>query len=366
MEHHYVFVVYLFVVYICSSIKLNKYHNGRVSRINNLMNISSNIISQRVKKDKIEPIKGYNNVGMENTIEKGEINGKCNIMIRYYDKSDIFRNSFFLSMDDKNNVKDIKEQIENLHGIPTSFQQIIYENKSLNDDIVIQNLIKDKKIKLLNLNLVTILPHIFIFGEEKLVNGYKKENNKKVQKLQKKIKYWGYLTLLNEYKKLLHHLEEKNYVICQNDIIQSFKTFDKEFEKMLHDNRINLDKIKKEIDQLQNLSRKKLMLRLGVDYPLMSNLLINRIHELINFYYLGDIKSVLKFSLFFYILYKYANYPPNVKRLFLYLTFSFLLAPCKAVYMLFHFCFFFVPRGLLFRGFTNIMSAPYQQILKCQ
>ncbi|SBT87443.1 ubiquitin, putative [Plasmodium malariae] len=311
-----------------------------------------NRVPAKISKGPNQPIKEY------------DVN-KRNIMINCYDKSDIFHKSFFLSMDEKKNIKDVKEKIENLHGIPIIFQEIIYENKPLSNDVTIEYLIKDKKIKILNFRLIPILPHLFSEEKGESFNECEKEN-KKIKYLKKKLKFYGYLTLLNEYKKLLQKLEEKNYILKSYDIIESFKTFDTEFERMLNNNNLSLDKIKKEIEELKCLNKKKLMLRLEVDYPLMSNLLLQRIKEMIHFYYLGDIKSVLKFSIFFYILYKYANYPKNVKQFFLYLSFFFLLAPCKSFYKIFHFVFFFIPRGLLFSGFTNILSASYQQILMCQ
>ncbi|CRG98925.1 ubiquitin, putative [Plasmodium relictum] len=338
-----IFLFYFFVTYICRSIKL---HDKSKLIKNNFMNISNT------------PVKTIRN---KNNLKKYDVK-KYNIMITYYDKSDIFHKSFFLSIDEKANIKDLKKKIENLHGIPTMFQEILYENKSLNDDLIIKNIIEDKKIKLLNFRLIPILPHIF--NEEKN-DEYEKEN-KKIRNLKDKLKYFGYITLLNEYKKLLKKLEEKKYIIKDVDIIESFKSFDKEFENTLKNNNISLEKIKKEIDDLRYIDKKKLLLRLEVDYPLMSSLLLDRIKQLIQFYYLGDVKSVIKFSIFFYILYKYANYPKNIKIFFLYLSIFILIAPCKYFYKIFHFLFFFVPQDILFSGFTNILSASYQQILMCQ
>ncbi|KJP89133.1 hypothetical protein AK88_01219 [Plasmodium fragile] len=314
----------LVLVSICSGVKVSRYQYGRPPKRNCLMDISASGIPHRLPKGgKGEPIKGYSSTDKcipgdkVNFANQDKPEGTCppaglwNILISCYDQWDAFRNSFLLTVDENQCVRDIKQQIERTYGIPTSFQQILYQGKSLNDNVVIKKLTK-------------------------------------------------------EYKKLLHQLEKKNYVVGEEDIFHSFSEFDKGFPKLVHAKGINLDHIKKEIEELRHVDRKKLLLRLGVDFPLMSNQLVDRFKELVNFYYLGDIKSVIKFSLFFFILYKYANYPPYVKRLFLYLSICSLLAPCKAVYMLFHFSFFFVPRGVLFPGLTNILSASYQQILMCQ
>ncbi|CRG93161.1 ubiquitin, putative [Plasmodium gallinaceum] len=332
-----------FLTYICRSIKL---HDRNKLTKNNFMSIS-NI--------PIKTIRNKNNSKENDT-------RKYKIMINYYNKSNIFQKSFFLSVSEDTNIKDLKKKIETLHGIPTEFQEVLYENKSLSDHLIIKNLIEDKKIKLLNFRLIPILPHIF--NEE--TNDEHEKENKKIKNLKDKLKYFGYITMLNEYKKLLKKLEEKKYIIKGVDIIESFNSFDKEFEKILKNNNINLEKIKKEIDDLKFVDKKKLLLRLQVDYPLMSNLLLDRIKQLIQFYYLGDVKSVIKFSIFFYILYKYANYPRNIKTFFLYLSIFTLIAPCKYFYKIMHFLFFFVPQDILFSGFTNVLSAPYQQILMCQ
>ncbi|ANQ06784.1 Uncharacterized protein PCOAH_00011570 [Plasmodium coatneyi] len=329
----------LVLVSICNSVKLSRYQHGRPLQRSCLMDVSaSGMLPRKLRKGENEPIKAYTSADKcsptdkHNFANQNNPPGRWNILISCYDQWDAFRNSFLLTVNENQCVRDIKQQIEWTHGIPASLQQILYQGKSLADNVVIKKLTKGIKIHLLNLTLVTMLPHIFP----------------------------------SQYKKLLDQLEEKNYVVCEEDIANSFSAFDKGFPKMVHAKGVNLDKVKKEIEELRHVDRKKLLLRLGVDFPLMSDQLVDRFKELLNFYYLGDIKSVVKFSLFFFILYKYANYPPYVKRLFLYLSICFLLSPWKAVYMLFHFSFFFVPRGMLFPGLTNILSASYQQILMCQ
>ncbi|GAB65244.1 hypothetical protein PCYB_052620 [Plasmodium cynomolgi strain B] len=320
----------LVLVSICSGVKLSRYQHGRPPRRGCLMDLSASGMPRRLRKGEGEPIKGCSSADKGSSADKcipsdkhnfaSQDNpaGRCppsdrwNILISCYDQWDAFRNSFLLTVDEKQCVRDIKQQIEKTHGIPASFQQILYQGKSLNDDVVIKNLTKGIKIQILNLTLVTMLPHIFPLREDNSVNEWEKKKKKK--QLEQKIKYVSYLALLEEYKKLLHHLEKKNYVVSEEDIAHSFSAFDKEFPKMVHAKGINLDKIKKEIEELQHVDKKKLMLRLGVDFPLMSNLLVDRLKELVNFYYLGDIKSVVKFSLFFFILYKYANYPPYASQ----------------------------------------------------
>ncbi|SCA48655.1 ubiquitin, putative [Plasmodium ovale] len=313
---------------------------------------------------------GINHVNKECDVRK------CNVMVSCHDNSHIFRKRFLISLDEKMNIKDMKEHIEKIHGIPITFQELLYENKPLDDNITIEHLNKGKKIKLLNLCLTTILPHIFSEDDTEGENEHEEEGDessslalserRKIKKLQNKLKYYGYLTLLKEYKKLLHKVEENNSLIRRHDIIESYKAFDIEFKKVLHNNNINFEKVLKEIDMLKNITKKKLLLRLQVDYPLMSSSLIMRIKQLVRFYYLGDINSVMKFSVFFYILYKYSDYSENVKTFFLYLSLLFLVAPCKPFYEILHFFFFSVPRGMLFSGFTNVLSASYQQILLCQ
>ncbi|CAA9986934.1 ubiquitin, putative [Plasmodium knowlesi strain H] len=369
------------LVFLCSGVKLSRYQYGRCSKRSCLMDMSISGMARRLRKEENEPIKtsinedNCSSVGKQDKISSQDNPaGRCttanrwSILINCYDQWDAFRNRFFLTVDENECVRDIKEQIERIHGIPSCIQQILYQGKSLADDVMIKKLTKGIKIHLLNLTLMTMLPHIFSSREENLTNEWekKKKKKKKKKKLEQKIKYVSYLVLLEEYKNLLNHLEKNNYVVCEEDIANSFSAFDKGFPKMVQAKGINLDKIKKEIEELQHVDRKKPLLRLGVDFPLMSNQIVDRFKELVNFYYLGDIKSVVKFSLFFFILYKYANYPPYVKRFFLYLSICFILAPWKAVYMLFHFSFFFVPRGMLFSGLTNILSASYQQILMCQ
>ncbi|OTN67973.1 putative Ubiquitin [Plasmodium knowlesi] len=262
------------LVFLCSGVKLSRYQYGRCSKRSCLMDMSISGMARRLRKEENEPIKtsinedNCSSVGKQDKISSQDNPaGRCttanrwSILINCYDQWDAFRNRFFLTVDENECVRDIKEQIERIHGIPSCIQQILYQGKSLADD---------------------------------------------------KIKYVSYLVLLEEYKNLLNHLEKNNYVVCEEDIANSFSAFDKGFPKMVQAKGINLDKIKKEIEELQHVDRKKPLLRLGVDFPLMSNQIVDRFKELVNFYYLGDIKSVVKFSLFFFILYKYANYPPYV------------------------------------------------------
>ncbi|SBS82612.1 vacuolar protein sorting-associated protein 9, putative (VPS9) [Plasmodium ovale curtisi] len=238
---------------------------------------------------------GINHVNKECDVRK------CNVMVSCHDNSHIFRKRFLISLDEKMNIKDMKEHIEKIHGIPITFQELLYENKPLDDNITIEHLNKGKKIKLLNLCLTTILPHIFSEDDTEGENEHEEEGDessslalserRKIKKLQNKLKYYGYLTLLKEYKKLLHKVEENNSLIRRHDIIESYKAFDIEFKKVLHNNNINFEKVLKEIDMLKNITKKKLLLRLQVDYPLMSSSLIMRIKQLVRFYYLGDINS---------------------------------------------------------------------------
>ncbi|KMZ81874.1 hypothetical protein PVIIG_02923 [Plasmodium vivax India VII] len=327
----------LVLVSICSGVKLSRYQCGRAPRRSCLLDVSAGGMPRRLRKGEGGPIKGCSKADeLSNAYECSKADkfsstdkfssaggapppDRWNILVSCYDQWDAFRKRFLLTVGEKQCVRDVKKQIEGAHGIPVSLQQILYQGKKLNDDVVIKQLAKGIKIN-----------------------------------------------LLNEYKNLLNHLDQNNYVVSEEDIAHSFNAFCKKFPQMVHSKGVNLDKIKEEIEELRHVDRKKLLLRLGVDFPLMSNLLVHRLKELISLYYLGDVKSVVKFSLFFFILYKYANYPPRVKRLFLFLSVCFLLAPCKAVYMLLHFSFFFVPRGVLFPGLTNILSASYQQILLCQ
>ncbi|SCM20435.1 ubiquitin, putative [Plasmodium berghei] len=351
---------YIFFVYMCNCIKLNNYNNKLI--IHKLLNISTNVVSRQINKNNNgNEIKNKKNIFGINNLNK------CNIMVSCYDKAGVFDQNFFLLIGEKNNIKFVKEQIENIHGIPTNFQEIFYENKILDDNITIKSLIKGKNIKLLNFRLISILPHFFNEKPDEIdkkdINMEKE--NKKIKILKEKLKYYGCITLFNEYKKLLEKL--KNNIIKEDiDIVESFKSFDREFERLLNNNNISLEKIKKEIQDLKYFDKKKLLLRLEVDYPHMDNLLLIRIKELIKFYYLGDIQSVIKFSLFFFILFKYANYPKKMKNIFLYLSLLFLLAPCKPIYKFSHFLFFLIPTNFLYSGFTNILSASYQQILMCQ
>ncbi|EUD66976.1 hypothetical protein C922_02560 [Plasmodium inui San Antonio 1] len=284
------------LVSICSGVKLSRYQYGRPPKRSCLMDVSVSGMSRRLSKgcrsaDKCSPADKHNFASQDNPPASRPPADRWNVLISCYDQWDAFRNSFLLTVHEKQCVRDIKQQIERAHGIPASFQQILYQTKPLNDDLPIGQLTKGIKMHLINLTLVTILPHIFP----------------------------------SQYKKLLHHLEKHNYVVSEEDIAHSFSEFDKGFPKMVQAKGINLDKIKKEIEELQHVDKKKLLLRLGVDFPLMSDMLLDRLKELFNFYYLGDIKSVVKFSLFFFILYK-----------------------------------------VLFPGLTNILSASYQQILMCQ
>ncbi|VEV55773.1 ubiquitin, putative [Plasmodium vinckei vinckei] len=354
---------YIFFIYMHNCIKLNKYNNKVIGH--RLMNISSNVVSGQINKNNNE-----SQVQNKRSIFGFGGSNKCNIMISCYDKAGVFDKSFFLLIDEKSNIKYVKEQIENMHGIPTKFQEIFYETKKLDNNVTIKSLIKGKDIKLLNFRLISVLPHFFSEDSNKVnknVENVEKES-KKIKILKDKLKYYGCITLFNEYKKLLEKLKDnKNRIIKKDvDIIESFKNFDREFERLLNNNNISLEKIKKEIQDLKYFDKKKLLLRLEIDYPNMDNLLLTRIKELIRFYYLGDIQSVIKFSLFFYILYKYANYPPEIKKMFLYLSILFLLAPCKPIYKFCHFLFFSIPTSFLYTGFTNILSASYQQILMCQ
>ncbi|EDL45287.1 hypothetical protein, conserved [Plasmodium vivax] len=376
----------LVLVSICSGVKLSRYQCDRAPRRSCLLDVSAGGMPRRLRKGEGGPIKGCSKADeLSNAYECSKADkfsstdkfssaggapppDRWNILVSCYDQWDAFRKRFLLTVGEKQCVRDVKKQIEGAHGIPVSLQQILYQGKKLNDDVVIKQLAKGIKINLLNVTLVTMLPHIFPSSENNSANEWEKKKKKKKKKkqLKQKIKYFSYLVLLEEYKNLLNHLDQNNYVVSEEDIAHSFNAFCKKFPQMVHSKGVSLDKIKEEIEELRHVDRKKLLLRLGVDFPLMSNLLVHRLKELISLYYLGDVKSVVKFSLFFFILYKYANYPPRVKRLFLFLSVCFLLAPCKAVYMLLHFSFFFVPRGVLFPGLTNILSASYQQILLCQ
>ncbi|CDU17273.1 ubiquitin, putative [Plasmodium yoelii] len=352
---------HIFFVYMYNCIKINNYNNKLANQ--KLMNISTNVESRGINKNNNDrnEIKNKKNIfGINNS-------NKCNIMISCYDKGGVFDQNFFLLIEEKNNIKFVKEEIENIYGIPIKFQEIIYENQKLDDNITIKNLIKGKNIKLLNFRLISILPHFFSETDDEIdkkdINMEK--GNKKIKILKEKLKHYGCITLFNEYKKLLEKF--KNNMIKKDiDVVEFFKSFDKEFEKLLNNNNISLEKIKKEIENLKYFDKKKLLLRLEIDYPHMDNLLLIRIKELIKFYYLGDIQSVIKFSLFFYILYKYANYPKKIKKIFLYLSLLFLLAPCKPIYKFSHFLFFSIPKSFLYSGLTNILSASYQQILMCQ
>ncbi|SBT32877.1 ubiquitin (Ub) [Plasmodium ovale wallikeri] len=215
---------------------------------------------------------------------------KCNVMVSCHDNSLIFRKRFLISLDEKMNIKDMKKHIEKIHGIPITFQELLYENKPLDDNITIEHLNKGKKIKLLNLCLTTILPHIFSEDDREGENEQEEEGEelsslalserRKIKKLQGKLKYYGYLTLLNEYKKLLRKVEENKYLTRRHDIIESYKAFDIEFKKVLNNNNINFEKTLNEINMLKNITKKKLLLRLQVDYPLMSSSLIKRIKQL--------------------------------------------------------------------------------------
>ncbi|VWU50647.1 ubiquitin [Hepatocystis sp. ex Piliocolobus tephrosceles] len=366
------FLCYFFFLYTCVNIKLNKqinniYHSNRssIKMVRSpYLNISNSVF--------------FNKNDKNNIITKNDKDKKCNIRISCNDnKANIFRKDIFLLVKEKNNIKNVKEEIEKIYGIPTILQQIFYEEKILDDMITIENLSKDKKIKFLNMRLVPILPHLFDIketeqnGKSSMLQEVDKtdqvqEENKKITKLKQKLKFYGYLTLINKYKKLLEELEKKNYIINSKDMLESYKSFDVEFDNVLKKYNINFEKIKKEIEDLKFIQKKKLLLRLEMDYPFMSILLIDRIKQLFQFYYMGNIKSSIKFFLFFYILYKYADYPVNVKKSFLYISFFFLLAPCKPFYKFSHFLFFFIPKNLLCSGFTNILSASYQQILMCQ
>ncbi|KYN99246.1 ubiquitin [Plasmodium reichenowi] len=359
-----IFFYVLFFIHICNGIRLHNYKNQRINYRHMLSTIRNNVSINQNKQ-----------ISKNNTKEN-----KCNIMINYHDKSNIFCKSFFLSMEEKDCIKNIKKKIEEIYGIPLTLQEILYDNKKLENNITIQNIIKDKQIKILNLQLITILPHLFLQKDDdnntnkrndvssssSLYNNEYIKSNKRITYLKNKLTYYAYLTLLNEYKKLSHILENKKYILKNDDILESFKSFDQEFEKTLKNNNINLHKIKKEINKLKHIDKKKLLLRLEVDYPLMSNNLTKRIKQLFQYYYMGDITTIIKFSIFFYILYKYADYPNHIKKFFLYLSILFLISPFKPFYKFSHFLFFLVPNNILFSGFTNILSASYQQILMCQ
>ncbi|SPJ09884.1 ubiquitin [Plasmodium sp. DRC-Itaito] len=358
-----IFFYVFFLIHICNGIKLENYKKLPINKRRIFSIITNNVSINQNKHIS-------NNKANEN---------KCNIMINYHDKSNIFCRSFLLSMEEKDSIKNIKKKIEEIYGIPLTLQEILYDNKKIDNNITIQNIIKDKQIKILNLRLITILPHLFLQKDDdidtnkrndvissSLYNNEYVKSNKRITYLKNKLTYYGYLTLLNEYKKLSHILENKKYILKNDDILESFKSFDQEFEKTLKNNNINLHKIKKEINHLKHIDKKKLLLRLQVDYPLMSNILSERIKQLFQYYYLGDITTVIKFSIFFYILYKYADYPKHIKKFFLYLSILFLIFPFKPFYKVSHFLLFFVPNNILFSGFTNILSASYQQILMCQ
>ncbi|KEG00813.1 hypothetical protein YYE_04259 [Plasmodium vinckei vinckei] len=279
---------YIFFIYMHNCIKLNKYNNKVIGH--RLMNISSNVVSGQINKNNNE-----SQVQNKRSIFGFGGSNKCNIMISCYDKAGVFDKSFFLLIDEKSNIKYVKEQIENMHGIPTKFQEIFYETKKLDNNVTIKSLIKGKDIKLLNFRLISVLPHFFSEDSNKVnknVENVEKES-KKIKILKDKLKYYGCITLFNEYKKLLEKLKDnKNRIIKKDvDIIESFKNFDREFERLLNNNNISLEKIKKEIQDLKYFDKKKLLLRLEIDYPNMDNLLLTRIKELIRFYYLGDIQS---------------------------------------------------------------------------
>ncbi|EAA16763.1 hypothetical protein [Plasmodium yoelii yoelii] len=263
-------------------IKINNYNNKLANQ--KLMNISTNVESRGINKNNNDrnEIKNKKNIfGINNS-------NKCNIMISCYDKGGVFDQNFFLLIEEKNNIKFVKEEIENIYGIPIKFQEIIYENQKLDDNITIKNLIKGKNINETDDEI-----------DKKDINMEK--GNKKIKILKEKLKHYGCITLFNEYKKLLEKF--KNNMIKKDiDVVEFFKSFDKEFEKLLNNNNISLEKIKKEIENLKYFDKKKLLLRLEIDYPHMDNLLLIRIKELIKFYYLGDIQSFLIFRVDKYII----------------------------------------------------------------
>ncbi|SCM01044.1 ubiquitin, putative [Plasmodium chabaudi chabaudi] len=288
---------YIFYVYMYNCIKLSSYNNKLIGH--RLMNISTSVVPGQVNRNNNEsPVQNKRSI-----FGFGGSN-KCNIMISCYDKAGVFDKSFFLLIEERNNIKYVKEQIENMYGIPTKFQEIFYENKKLDDNVTIKSLIKGKNIKLLNFRLISVLPHFF--SEESNEVGKKDTNvereNKKIKILKEKLKYYGCITLFNEYKKLLEKLKDNKSRIIKKDvdIIESFKNFDREFERLLNNNNISLEKIKKEIQDLKYFDKKKLLLRLEIDYPNMDNLLLTRIKELIRFYYLGDIQSFPIYRLYKY------------------------------------------------------------------